>query len=223
MQTIFSNLGVVLAAFFATLAAFAIQRFTEYLKVKKRGYYNLEHERNIHVQINQVLVELLVELSADRAYIAQFHNGTVFLGSSTDIKKSRTFERVRPGVSYVSERFQDLRLSLMDDEIQFVNSEKPTLIYINGLNDTKFRRMMEMGGVYCTVRFPLRVNNQILGFLGIDFDACEYKDTPSHKHCHELGIKDAAQCCKLGDEKVKIIMRVGRVIQELISQMKHHR
>lgn len=222
MQSVYTNLGVVLAALIATLAASLIQYFTEKLRRRKYKSYDLIKERGLHEQVNQLLVELLTITSAERVYVSQFHNGTVFLGSSSDIKKSRTFERVKSGAASTADKYQDLRVSLVGDEMKFLETPKPIVIYINTLEDTKFRRMMEMDNVFCTVRMPIRQGNQIIGYLGLDFSDCEFAGLPQKPHCHEIGSADAASCCRLGEEHAHRIERASRAIQELISQMRHH-
>lgn len=225
MQSVLSNLGVVLAAFFATLAAFIFERLTSMIRSRRLSIYDLKREQQLHAQVNQVLVELLVKLDADRVYVAQFHNGDAFLGKMADIKKSRTFERARPGVSFAADRFQNLRLSIMEDEVEMIECETPTITYINKLKDTKYRRMMEMDGVYCTVHMSLKIGSQILGFLGIDFNDCELKEVCNIEgaHTRDLAQQALAPGCILNAQKLEDISHSGRIIQELLSQMKQHK
>lgn len=205
MQSIYTNLGIVLAALVATLAAMCVQYLVDKLKLKRFRSYDLVKEREIHEQINQILVELLTRSSAERAYISQFHNGTVFLGSSSDIKKSRTFERIRAGVSATADKYQDVRVSLVDDEMKFLDAPHPVTIYTSNLQDTKFRRMLELDNVVATIRMPIRQGSQIIGLLGLDFQELDFVGETQIENGNAL-----------------IIERAARAIQELISQMRHH-
>jgi hypothetical protein len=148
---------------------YGFQRWSKYIETKRKHFkFAKTSVRDQHIR--EALIELRVLLGADRAYVTMFHNGSSYVDGSHDNKKSRTHEVVGPGVSYENQNYQDIRLSLLVDEIELIKGEDhPTYAIASELRDSKFRRMLNAQGVLAIARCPLRDGKNVIGFIGVDF------------------------------------------------------
>lgn len=67
---------------------------------------------NLFNIINEDLAVLRSEIDADRAFIVEFHNGQVFASKAPRWKTSKTYEKVRNGVSFEAFNMQNLEVTL---------------------------------------------------------------------------------------------------------------
>ncbi len=152
-----------------TACIWLFQKWSKYIETQRR-HFKFARTSVRDQMIKESLIELRVLLAADRVYIAMFHNGTSYVDGTHDNKKSRTHEVVGPGVSYENQNYQDIRLSLISDEVELLKGEDhPVFITCDKLKDSKFRRMLNAQGVRAIARCPLRENKNVIGFIGADF------------------------------------------------------
>jgi hypothetical protein len=145
------------------------QKWSRYIETQRK-HFKFAKTSVRDQMIKEALIELRVLLGADRVYVTMFHNGSSYVDGSHDNKKSRTHEVVGPGVSYENQNYQDIRLSLMNDEIDLLKGEaQPTFTTFEQLKDSKFRRMLSAQGVRGIARCPLRDHKNVIGFIGADF------------------------------------------------------
>ena len=173
---IWSNfIGWILFPLILAAAAYAFQKINKILETKRRHFKFVKMTVRDQ-QIKEALIELRALLHADRAYVVMFHNGSVYQDGSHDLKKSRTHEVVGPGVSYESQNYQDIRISLVLDEIELLKAEQqPTYHKRSDFKDSSFRRMLESQGVAAISRCPLKRGKDTIGFIGVD---CPDDDGP---------------------------------------------
>lgn len=129
---------------------------------------DVTHKKDMEITI--VLDRALREFNAMRAYLAKFHNGERFTDGSEIIKKSRTNERVRRGIAYQAERFQNMLVASVPEEMKLVLEEGPGWRIVDDLGESKFKWLMETGGVTAVARVAVRCGGGLVGFLGLDFD-----------------------------------------------------
>ena len=81
----------------------------------------------VHGRINKAMQEIITnlnndlsalrgEFNADRAYIFEFHNGTEFASKIPQWKISKTYEKVRGGITYEGHGLQNLPATLIWDD-----------------------------------------------------------------------------------------------------------
>lgn len=76
------------------------------------------------VKVNNRLLELLIMMKADRAYVYQFHNGNVFTSKQPIWKISCTNEVCARGVSYESHRTQNVIVSSIWEAVSAIFIEE---------------------------------------------------------------------------------------------------
>lgn len=121
-------------------------------------------------KIQTILLEIRIRLNADRAYLAMYHNGNKYIEGSELIKKSRTNEVAAPGVSLEAHQYQNILISLLPEENKLVVDEGASFTKVDSLPDGKFRRMCESRGIKCVARCAIRHNDDIIGFVGVDYN-----------------------------------------------------
>lgn len=166
-EPLFNGLGYTVPPILVGSTMWIYHKIQENVKKSKRYdvfKFNIKDE-----QINDILVEVRTRFNADRSYLSMFHNGTHFVDQSSDLKKSRTHERVSPGVSYEAQNYQDLRVSLMQEETELIRGGEPAYRLWTEIKDGKFKRLLESQGVKAIVRCPITLGQDIIGFLGLDF------------------------------------------------------
>lgn len=148
-------------------ASYLVVKTSEYLKNRKRYWHiNISAEKNEKIQ--EKLTELRITLNADRTYLSMFHNGFKYVDGSEVLKKSRTNESVAEGITFEAEKYRNLMISHMNEEMILVE-KGPIYSLASDLPDSKFKRMLVSSRIKAVARCPVKKNNDIIGFLGTDF------------------------------------------------------
>ncbi len=169
LKDIFQNIGTfVLGPAILGATTYLIYKFNEWKSSQKKKYsIRLTAEKNAKIQ--EILTEIRLKFGGDRAYLSMFHNGDKYINGSEILKVSRTNESAAPGVSLEAHYYQDIHISLIPEEMKLVTDPEVSFIKTSDLADGKFRRMLISRGVKAVARASVRQNNDIIGFLGIDF------------------------------------------------------
>jgi len=139
-------------------------------RVKKRTrFYHLQFSAEKNEKIQYALTEIRMILNCGRAYLGMFHDGSKYVDGSEVLKISRTNESVKDGVSFESQYYQNIPISLLVDEMKLVEQEGPAFTKTSDLKDGKFRRMLMGKNIKAVARCSIRRNNEIVGYLGVDF------------------------------------------------------
>lgn len=137
---------------------------------EKKNHHSIKMTAEKNNKIQEILTEIRAKLSADRVYLTLFHNGNKYIDGSEILKMSRTNESVSPGISIEAHYYQDISISLVPDEMKMVTSPGVNYATVSSLEDGKFKRMSISRGVKAVARCGIRKSNDIIGFLGVDFD-----------------------------------------------------
>ena len=105
----------VLVYFIDKFKARAIKVITDYI-INQIDGIDIEII-NRYKKINENLIKLLVEMSADRVYIVEFHNGQRFVTNQPIWKLSCTYEYCRPGISSEMSNMQSIPISGLIESI----------------------------------------------------------------------------------------------------------
>lgn len=122
----------------------------------------LTRELEPDVAFNQFLQLVGSYYQANRAYIIEFHLDTGLADN--------TFEWCAPGVEPAIDMLQDVPLSIMDLWVEkFETVGEFSISCTKDLApDAEDRRILEAQGIQSLLAAPLRRNNRIVGFLGVD-------------------------------------------------------
>lgn len=153
----------------------------------------------LYNNIRSTLIELRVNMDADRVYIHEFHNGETFLSNKPRWKMSRTFEVCREGISYEDRKLQNLDVTLFWDSVKtfFSYNEKELVDGVNVFrkkplcklefcilprtvflfdrdrmnpNEGQTKIALETQNVKYALCSPLlNHDNQAIGYIGIDY------------------------------------------------------
>lgn len=169
--------GIGAATYVITAATGWLQQKTQ---KDPRPHVPLQVGHRGDIEIHVVLDRLRYELDAQRVYLSKYHNGDRYIDGSDIIRKSRTHERVRPGVSYQTEDYRGVLVSSLAEETMLVIEEGPTFTWVRNISESKFRWLCEVGGVVAVARCAvLSKDGSITGFVGVDFDG-DIKEKPAN-------------------------------------------
>ncbi len=121
-------------------------------------------------KIQTLLLEIRIRFDAARAYLALYHNGDKYVEGSSLLKMSRISETVAPGVSLEAENYRNILISLLNEENKLVCEKGPSFTITSTLSDGKFKRMCESRGIYAVARCGIRKGEDIIGFIGLDYN-----------------------------------------------------
>jgi hypothetical protein len=149
-----------------------IRYYLEKLKAKKKD--PVAESLKTSVLIDNKISEILEEYGADRAWIAQFHNGGHFYPTGKSIHKfSMFYETVTLNTSSIKDYFQNIPVSLFSKSINRLLEED--VILIPDFKDETIptyglKYVAEESGCKSGYLFAIKsIDNKFLGIMGIDF------------------------------------------------------
>jgi hypothetical protein len=163
-----SDFGMPAVAFAVGWTAREVARW------RSRHRYDFNGHHIDDIRIHETLAELRVVLSAQRAYLAKFHNGQSYIDGSDILKMSRTHEVVMDGVSYQTADFQDMLISRYPEQMTLILEDGPGFIKTSEIKEgSRFRGLKIAGGVRSSAYVGVRKGRELVGFVGVDFAAPE--------------------------------------------------
>lgn len=195
------------------------------IKYGKRAFQNIiknsansglltKKEHEIYTKINNKLVEILIGMHCDRAYVFSFHNGTDLAGKISRKKVTCMFEQVSEGTSREIDTLRDLDVTAVWDWVQcfqLPSKELPQGIKImknnprcdrcavskrvlhfdvDNMSAGFLKALLAQQGIGSMLQ-TLILDSQggIMGILGIDYcSPIETHDAPQCDLCHEADI-----------------------------------
>jgi len=138
----------------------------------------LVRETAQNANVYTALDYIMGEMSADRAYIMEFHNGDSYFSGRGQQKYSCTHEVVEEGVSSECELSQNHRVSNYHHYISIlVDEQKFAYQNIESIEDNSFHQMLKRKGVQSIYNVPIKtLNGKIIGILGLDYVKSEMTD-----------------------------------------------
>lgn len=214
--------GCILAIIIHTLL-----RFTTYRKELDKSKYQIKisfsnqqdlsdalriflQERTEKDSVNKILLKLLKELKADRAYIFEFN--------SDHQSSSNTYEVLSSNMTSVIDSLQNLP----NKHIPYLYSKikEDQLLVIEDLSairtsisDTEYK-LLAGQGIRSIFVAPLHVNNQLWGFVGVD----HVKEKRKFNKQGRLFLKTLAQVLCIGIEHFRSENR-NHITQQRISEL----
>jgi hypothetical protein len=172
---------IIVAFLTGILGPILILLVKHYTQKKKPTDPLAEAVNNANV-ISSELDELIVEYSADRAWIAQFHNGGHFYPTGKSIQKfSFFFESVKFSKDSIRLNFQNIPVNLFSKALgQILESEY--LVIYDYKDETQatygLKYIAEETGAKSTYIFGIHnVEDKLIGVLGVEYTSRKRKLT----------------------------------------------
>jgi transcriptional regulator with GAF, ATPase, and Fis domain len=141
--------------------AFSVWKFVK--KNKKRDY-QVEFT-SIHSEIHELLTELRLVTDSARTQVIQLHNGEYFMDGVSMRKFSVTHESLERGIDSCATRMHAVLCSLFIPLLTLVLENSAKIQYVTDLKDSYFKQFFESRNIEAFSVLPLKVKNQITGFL----------------------------------------------------------
>jgi hypothetical protein len=189
----------VIGPIFLGLFFLAMQKLGSFLDNRRKSFL-MKHLVHKDAGTRDLLIELRVELEADRAYVHMFHNGNHYVNGAEMMKISRTHEVVGPGVSYEAQCWSEILTSRIQDEINIIEKGNVQYVPIDDKMERSWcKSTYENQGVQAIARFPLFANKKdLFGYVGVDFG-------------HQ----------KMPENLFHVMQRIGYRIELVLSQNRH--
>ena len=123
----------------------------------------------VHSEIHETLTELRIKTDSARAQIIQFHNGEYFMDGVSMRKFSLTHESLARGMSADASRIKSLLCSMFLPLLNYIIEDDAKLIDVEKMNHSFCKQFFEDNNVEGFSVLPIRVKNQITGFLMVQW------------------------------------------------------
>jgi len=164
----YESIFVALVTFISTFGGLYLK--TRFQKKSCDAAFRKTINRNSEIIF--ALKKLCKDLSADRVYIYEFHNGNYFSTGWPMQKFTCTYEYVRDGISSECENPGEYRISNYNEYIeQMVNNKKFAVTDVANMKDNALlKNLLTTKGVKSMYNFPIMtLSDRTVGFLGVDF------------------------------------------------------
>ena len=136
----------------------------------------VEEEVQFSMSVHRELRKILDKISADRVWVARFHNGASYLNSSPgnrSVKKiSTAFEVTAPGVSKEIDAFSNMLVSFFAELFEKI-IDKGHVAYsieMKGIESAELDLILKQRGSGAIHLFPMHnINGHLTGIMGVDF------------------------------------------------------
>lgn len=196
-----------------------------------------EHE--IYTKVNNKLVEILIGMHCDRAYVFSFHNGTDLAGKISRKKVSCIFEQVSQGTSREIDKLRDMDVTSIWDWVQCFQAKPSELpqgvkvmknnprcdrcalnkrvlhFDVAGLSAGYLKAILVEQGITSMIQtLILDQTGGIMGILGIDYCDSVPTDTfPQCDLCHEADVV-ALHMSELSRTKVTLWQYIKTLLEK---------
>ena len=119
----------------------------------------------IHSEIHELLTELRIVTDSARTQVIQLHNGDYFMDGVSMRKFSVTHESLERGIDSCANRMNSVLCSLFIPLLTLVLEDSAKIHYVTDQKDSYFKQFFESRNIEAFSVLPLKVKNQITGFL----------------------------------------------------------
>lgn len=165
--------AIIAAAIFATIKG--IKKYKE--------LFGVDNFITVHSEIHELLTELRVLTDAARTQVIQFHNGEYFMDGISMRKFSLTHESVEKGIESDGERMQGLLCSMFLPLLLLVVENSPKIHFTVDLKDSHVKQYLESRNVEAFSVLPLQKQNQMTGFVIVQWCSGNKAETLDSVYC----------------------------------------
>lgn len=193
------NLGIIVGTLFGGISCGFIVKKIKVWIAKKKDKVTSDNELGVeattllsdgksHQEINEVLNELRMVLSAERAQVGQFHNGGDYLDGSPVKRFSVSYESFQRGSEPMAPSMQGVLISLFWDVVPILRDNKAVGRIVSDQPEGYFRSLLENGTVYAFAALPLRKwhakskKSQIIGYVLVEWGTKDEYEAQTATH-----------------------------------------
>lgn len=136
---------------------------------KLKTHFKIDNFFIVHSEIHELLTELRILTDSARTQILQLHNGEYFMDGVSMRKFSLTHESLEKGIASDGSRIRGFLCSMFIPLLSLVVEDNPKLHYSQDLKDSYFKQYLESRNVEAFSVVPIRIQNEITGFLMIQW------------------------------------------------------
>ncbi len=163
------NIAELVVLILTVVARDVVAAVQRYFGRRRHRHASLEVMNDHDVGIDRALDAALYSTSASRVYVSLFRNGATFDSGNPLMRKCRTHERCRNGVSPQSLDYREMPTSRVPDELALVRADGHSFTPVADLPHGHFRSLCEIEGTVAVARVALRRGSDLVGFVGADY------------------------------------------------------
>lgn len=139
----------------------------------------------VATRITEQLTEIRMNIEAKRVYVFQFHNGDVWTNGSSILRMTCSHESVVQGVSSLMGHCNSVLISTVQQAVAFLmkfqRGDTPVYAETRDVESGYYKNILITSGVEATIQYPLYRADEIIGYLGADFDDIDTKSRENNK------------------------------------------
>lgn len=129
----------------------------------------VKRDINNNVLIQQMLNDLMIKYSADRAYVFQFHNTIKYYDGTHRNHQSMTFEVCNNGISSEAQNLQNIPVSLYPLFLQQIMLERMNYCDVKDIKEHTTKMELLRQGIKSICIAPYFKNGNFVAYIGIDY------------------------------------------------------
>jgi hypothetical protein len=169
----FEFLGAIIIASITAIVGPIIVTWVKSKLEKKKDKTPMGEAIETNSLVHEQISDLMEEVSCDRIWVAQFHNGGHFYPTGKSIQKFSIFyEKCKPSTPAIQSTFQNIPVSLFtpimskiyeDGELEIFNTElEENSFGVSALTNEFKTKSLCIVGLYS-------LNNNLIGVMGVSF------------------------------------------------------
>lgn len=170
ITTVGTEIGMLLGAVVGGMILYGVNVLKSKIASKKepkRESIPLMVEND--VEVYKILSEVLLKSKASRALVMQFHNGTHYVNSASQMKMSCTHEVVSDGIAKVSKNMQNMLISQHAQSVNNIITNASFPVKVDDDDTEELKQLLRAQGVDFAMYAPFMRGSDIEGFIGINY------------------------------------------------------
>lgn len=206
MDKIWESLGGVLGLMLVGALVLILDRLRGKVSdwIERRRLNPLARGIRYARDVQALLLELRVQLGADRAYVILFHNGSYFSNKNPVWRASCLVEVCKPGISHDMTNAQGVMATniwhvlapVFDEKYPGVkdNKDGTKTIVVKDMPESYSKEWLRSKGVCGKVMTPLRDRNgQVCGILAVNYDNSQCENCEACTKSHKIMVDYASR------------------------------
>lgn len=201
------EIGLLLAAVIGGVIIHAVNYVKDAYK-KRKGSKRESIPRMVEndVEIYKLLSAVMMTTKASRASVFQFHNGTHYVNTASQMKMSCTHEMVADGISKEVKNMQNLLISQYATTVNTIISNPFTTLRTTNHENEDFIQILRSQGVDTAIFAPFSRGTDIEGYISIS-----YLDSLSENFPEE---SDSSIEARIGYNLSECSLRIGYLLRK---------
>jgi hypothetical protein len=153
------------------IGVFTVYKHVKDWFIKKKNQNGIKKHIENNYKIHEKLVELRVELDANRVDVTQFHNGDYYTNNNSILKMSVSHEVLDGSTSSAMQQSQNILVSRFPEMFkQLATNDVYFVPNVDKLTNTELKSELKIRGTKSLFCIKLtNINGQMFGFLTVAF------------------------------------------------------